>query len=73
MSLSNAATYYDYFWQGTDKAEKHSARSGKTSLLVGFGGNDTLNGANKSDIRYTYHIICKEKYVFIDFEKMVPS
>ena len=49
MSLSNAATYYDYFWQGTDKADKHSAKSDQSALLVGWGGNDTLNGANRSD------------------------
>lgn len=49
MSLSNAASYFDYFWEGSSKAEKHSAKSGKTSLLVGQGGNDTLNGADKDD------------------------
>jgi hypothetical protein len=36
MSLSNAASFYDYFWQGTSKAEKHSAKSNKTALL-GYG------------------------------------
>ena len=30
------------------------------------------NGTDKSDIRHVYHIICKEKEVFIDFKKMVP-
>ena len=49
MSLSNAAKRYDYFWEGTFKAEKHSAKSNKTALLVGWGGNDTLDGANKND------------------------
>ena len=49
MSLSNAATYFDELWQGTSKADKYSAKNGKTFLIVGFGGNDTLNGANKSD------------------------
>ena len=49
MSLSNAATYFDELWQGTSKADKYSAKNGKTFLIVGYGGNDTLNGANKDD------------------------
>ena len=49
MSLSNAAKRYDYFWEGTSKSEKHSAKSNKTALLVGWGGDDTLDGANKND------------------------
>ena len=49
MSLSNAATYFDELWQGTSKADKYSAKDGKTFLIVGWGGNDTLNGANLND------------------------
>ena len=49
MSLSNAASDFDTFWEGSFKAEKHSAKSGNTAPLVGWGGNDTLNGADKND------------------------
>ena len=47
--LSDAARYFDYFWEGSNKSERHSAKDGKTALLVGRGGDDTINGANKDD------------------------
>ena len=49
FSIDSAKKYYDDFWQGTDKADKYSAKNGKSSLCIGWGGNDTLNGANKND------------------------
>ena len=49
FSLQNAARFYDFFWEGTNKAEKKSAPNNKSALLVGWGGNDTLVGANKND------------------------
>ena len=49
FSLQNAARFYDFFWEGTNKAEKKSAPNNKSALLVGWGGNDTLVGANKDD------------------------
>jgi len=49
FSLQNAAQYYDFFWEGTNKAEKKSAPKNESGLIVGWGGNDTLIGANKDD------------------------
>ena len=49
FSLQNAAKRFDDFWEGTNKAEKKSAPNNQSALYVGWGGNDTLIGANKND------------------------
>ena len=49
FGLQQAAQYYDFFWEGTSKAEKKSAPNNQSGLIVGWGGNDTLIGANKDD------------------------
>jgi len=49
FSLQEAAKHYDFFWEGTNKAEKKTTPNNKTGLVVGWGGNDTLIGANKND------------------------
>ena len=48
-SISGASKYYDETWTGTNKSEKYKAHSSKSTLAIGFGGNDTLVGGNKAD------------------------
>ena len=48
-SISKACSYYQDCWSGTNKAEKHKASSKKSTLMIGFGGNDTLIGGKKDD------------------------
>ena len=48
-SISNACSFYEKCWTGTNKSEKYKAPANKSTLAIGFGGNDTLVGGNKAD------------------------
>lgn len=48
-SISSACNYFEECWTGTNKSEKYKSPGNKSTLAIGFGGNDTLIGGNKSD------------------------
>lgn len=48
-SIDKACFYYDDCWTGTNKSEKKTASKSKSTLMIGFGGNDTLIGSDKND------------------------